>query len=53
MPHQPGIWSTSRLRLQIHDDGVRAWDTQTNGYVYLFEPGINEWNWKASASFSL
>lgn len=27
--------------------------TRINGYVYLFEPGINEWNWKASASFSL
>ena len=28
-------------------------NTHIDGYVYLFEPGINEWNWKASASFSL
>ncbi|MFI5591138.1 hypothetical protein ACIA5G_39225 [Amycolatopsis sp. NPDC051758] len=27
--------------------------TQVSGYVYLFEPGINEWNWRAEGSFSL
>jgi hypothetical protein len=27
--------------------------TPIDGYVYLFEPGINEYNWKASGSFSL
>ncbi|MBN6034193.1 DUF2690 domain-containing protein [Amycolatopsis sp. 195334CR] len=26
---------------------------QISGYVYLFEPGINEWNWKAEGFFSL
>ncbi|CCH32965.1 putative secreted protein [Saccharothrix espanaensis DSM 44229] len=26
---------------------------QINGYVYLFEPGINEWNWRAEGTFSL
>jgi len=28
-------------------------DTHINGEVYLFEPGINEYNWKASGSFTL
>jgi hypothetical protein len=27
--------------------------TTISGDVYLFEPGINEYNWKASGSFSL
>jgi hypothetical protein len=27
--------------------------TQIDGYVDLFEPGINEWNWKAEGTFSL
>jgi hypothetical protein len=27
--------------------------TSINGYVYLFEPGINEYNWKAEGFFSL
>jgi hypothetical protein len=27
--------------------------TQISGYVYLFEPGINGWNWKAEGTFTL
>jgi Protein of unknown function (DUF2690) len=27
--------------------------TPINGYVYLYEPGINEYNWLANGSFSL
>jgi hypothetical protein len=28
-------------------------DTHVTGDVYLFEPGINEYNWRASGSFAL
>jgi hypothetical protein len=28
-------------------------DANISGYVYLFEPGINEWNWLAEGEFSL
>lgn len=27
--------------------------TTIEGYVYLFEPGINEWNWRAEGTFAL
>ena len=41
--------SGSSYSMMVYAPGSTAIDVQ----VYLFEPGINEWNWKAQAEFSM